>query len=314
MPDPGGHDAGNVLPMTDGNITRPDVSTMVGDGCEKMDILFVVDDSGSMAEEQTNLASNFPRFVEVINAFMTDSGRPLDYRIGVTTTGQDMVTVVSFPPMFPLPPVEMMESGPGGALLQDSACGMSRRWIERADPDVAGSFSCVAQVGTGGSSVEMPLRMVEMALTDKVEDGTNAGFIREDALLAIVILTDENDCSREGNRFEIMIPDPFAPGGIGTAVDVCDPASPDLLPVEHFLSVLDGVKGDRGRWAAAVIAGPTNCSSGFGDAVEATRLKDFVMQTGDNAIFSSICEGDLTGALMEALTKFDAACDNFILI
>lgn len=308
-------DAGGMItPMTDGNIVRPDVSTVAGDGCEKMDILFVVDDSGSMAEEQTNLASNFPRFVEVINAFMTESGRPLDYRIGVTTTGQDMVTVVSFPPMFPLPPVEMMESGPGGALLQDSACGMSRRWIERADADVAGSFSCVAQVGTGGSSVEMPLRMVEMALTDKVEDGTNAGFIREDALLAIVMLTDENDCSREGNRFEIMIPDPFSPGGITGAVDVCDPASPDLLPVSHFLTVLDGVKGDRGRWAAAVIAGPTNCSSGFGDAVEATRLKDFVMMTGDNAIFSSICEGDLTGALMEALTKFDAACDNFILI
>jgi hypothetical protein len=316
-PGPGSRfDAGPVT-GNDAQITGRDVIIPpTGDGCQKMDILFVVDDSGSMAEEQANLASNFPRFVEIINGFMTDGGAALDYRIGVTTTGQDTVTVISFPPVFPLPPIEMTEMGPGGALLQESSCGMSRRWIERADADVAANFSCIAQVGTSGSSMEMPLRMVELALTEKVADGTNAGFLREDALLAVVILTDENDCSRENTRFEVMIPDPTMIGTATAMLDACDPTSADLYPVERFLGVLDAVKGDRGRWAAAVIAGegPGSCSSAFGDAVEATRLKDFVTGAGENAVFSSICEGDLTGALMEALTKFDAACDNFILI
>src|SRR5450432_184849 len=33
--------------------------------CDKMDIVFVVDDSGSMSEEQSNLASNFPMFASI---------------------------------------------------------------------------------------------------------------------------------------------------------------------------------------------------------------------------------------------------------
>src|SRR5260221_14283774 len=39
------------------------------DECQKMDIVFVVDDSGSMAEEQTNLGANFPGFVNVLKDF-----------------------------------------------------------------------------------------------------------------------------------------------------------------------------------------------------------------------------------------------------
>jgi hypothetical protein len=81
--------------------------------------------------------------------------------------------------------------------------------------------------------------------------------------------------------------------------------------VPHYLSFLDGVKDERGRWATAVIAGPTDCSSSLGDAAEAGRLKDFVAQAGDNAVFSSICEGDLSSALAEAIATFDAACQTF---
>src|SRR5687767_15405232 len=46
------------------------------------DILFVVDNSGSMADEQENLAVNFGRFIEQI----AGSG---DYRIAVVTTDVD---------------------------------------------------------------------------------------------------------------------------------------------------------------------------------------------------------------------------------
>lgn len=183
---------------------------------------------------------------------------------------------------------------------------MSRKWIESADSDVGGTFSCVAEVGTGGSSVEMPLLMTQTALTTRVADGTNAGFLREDALLAVVILTDEDDCSRPGDRVEITI-DPSDPAAM--AADECDPSV--TMPVGGFLDALDGVKGDRGRWAGAIIAGPTNCSSSFGDAVAANRLQEFATSAGDNVIFSSICEGDLSGALMDAIDTFEAACQSF---
>jgi len=293
----------SLPPGVDGGPPR-DWGPRESDGCDKMDILFVIDDSGSMGEEQANLVSNFPRFIEILDAYRTDTGNPLDYRLGVTTTGKDFTTVINFGGGFPLPPMEISETGPNGELIQ--GCGMARKWIEAADSDVSGTFSCVAEVGTGGSSVEMPLLMTEMALTARVSDGSNAGFLREDALLAVVILTDEDDCSREGDRVEITI-DPTDPAAM--AADECDPSV--TLPVSRFLGALDGVKGDRGRWAGAIIAGPTDCSSSFGDAVAATRLQQFATEAGDNVVFSSICEGDLSGALMNAIDTFEAACDAF---
>ncbi len=292
----------SLPPGVDGGPPR-DWGPRGSDGCDKMDILFVIDDSGSMAEEQANLVSNFPRFIEILDAYRTDTGNPLDYRLGVTTTGRDLTTLLNVSIMGMTTTMTLNESGPNGELLQE--CGMPRKWIETADSDVSGTFSCVAEVGTGGSGTEMPLLMTEWALTERVADGSNAGFLREDALLAVVILTDEDDCSRPEDTIELNIDFSM----LATAADTCDPSA--TLPVSRFLNTLDAVKGDRGRWAGAIIAGPTNCSSSFGDAVAADRLQQFATEAGDNVVFSSICEGDLSGALMTAIDTFEAACDTF---
>jgi hypothetical protein len=190
----------------------------------------------------------------------------------------------------------MSESGDNGVLRQD--CGMTKRWIDRADGDVASSFSCVANVGTGGPSLEMPLYTTQLALGDRMDDGTNAGFLREDSLLGIVYLTDEDDCSRTDNDFTI-------------ASDACGSNNPDYLPPSLTVDFLDQLTGARGRWATAVIAGPTQCTSNFGDAIAANNLQEFVNLTGENAVFSSICDGDLSTALGQALATFDAACRSF---
>lgn len=128
--------------------------------CAKMDIVFVVDDSGSMAEEQSNLATNFPNFINVIDNYTTSSGDSLDYRVAVTTTGRDVsysITVPGFP-SFPF-----TESGDNGAFRQD--CGMTRRWLERGDANISSTFACAAQVGTGGPSLEMPLLSMDCSCT-----------------------------------------------------------------------------------------------------------------------------------------------------
>lgn len=267
--------------------------------CSKMDILFVIDDSGSMGEEQTNLGQNFPQFINVLDQFMTEDGGLLDYRIGVTTTGRDIDYIIDpsldspIPLPIPIPPIPMSESGDDGVLRQD--CGMTDRWIDRNDGNVASTFSCVANVGTGGPSLEMPLLTTQMALGARISDGTNAGFLRDDSLLAVVILTDEDDCSRTDNNFTI-------------GNDQCGTNNPDYLPPSATIEFLDQLTGARGRWATAVIAGPSSCSSSFGDASHAANLQQFVSQTGENAVFSSICDGDLTTALGEAVATFDAAC------
>lgn len=275
----------------------------VAERCSQIDFVFVVDDSGSMREEQDNLAANFPDFISVIDNFVTDSGDPLDYRIAVTTSGRDINYTIDPPeecvPVLGCidpPGIDSNERGDDGAFKQK--CDMTRRWIERADSDVSGTFSCAAKVGTGGPSIEMSLLTTEMALTERMADGTNQGFLREDALLALVILSDEDDCSRTDNNFTVES-------------DQCHPEWPENVPISHFTSTLDTIKGERGRWAAAVIAGPNNCSSDFGDALNARRLQQFVSETGTNGVFSSICQGDLSGALADALETFDAACEAF---
>src|SRR5690606_33246380 len=118
--------------------------------------------------------------------------------------GRDVTFVVTAP--FPgAPSLPMSEKGNNGAFR--SGCNLPRKWLERNDPDAADRFSCLAQAGTKGSGIEMPLYATELALRDRVQDGTNAGFRRDDALLAIVMLTDEDDCSRRDNNFQVSFAD-----------------------------------------------------------------------------------------------------------
>ena len=85
-----------------------------------------------------------------------------------------------------------------------------------------------------------------------------------------------------------------------------------LAEWDKYKGFLDDLTGAPGRWSVAVIAGPGPgpCSSEFGDASEAARLRDFVNMTGATGVFSSICEGDLATSLNQALETFDTACDN----
>ena len=285
------------------------------ESCRQMDILFVIDDSGSMEEEQTNLVANFSRFIDVLNAFTISTGEALDYRIGVTTTGKDISLTVNFETPTGTTSMTTSESGPEGRLLAPSACGMdaSQPWINSTDANVTDTFACLAAVGTSGSGIEMPLFMTELALTQRVLDGSNANFLRPDALLAVVVLTDEDDCSMDRDSVELTISttNPAAAG------DLCDREDPALLPTSRFLTQLDAVKGNRDRWAMAVIAGPnseTSCTSSFGDAAGAIRLHEFLGDVGENSSFSSICDGDLSIGLMDALDTFTQACDTFTLI
>jgi hypothetical protein len=291
--------------------TRPDARVRADAGpptdpppaqaCTKMDILFVVDNSFSMQEEQVNLANNFPEFARVLDEYRVETGEPLDYRVGVTTTARDIFTrqlgIIS-----PVP----ADSPPDNGVFR-RARGMTRSWIETADTDRRTLLQSVADVGIDGSGIEMPLDAARLALsTQLASGGPNAGFIREDALLAVVFLTDEEDCSRNDGRTRQS----YIQVGLG---DVETVVCGTLDAPSVFVDFFDQVKGDRKRWATAVIAGDgkgsRSCNSEFGDAVDAARLKQFVAETGENAIFRSICDGDLAPALKDALDTFQAACE-----
>jgi len=264
--------------------------------CDKMDIVFVVDNSGSMSEEQQNLATNFPMFATLLSSYTLDSGQPLDFRVALTTTGRDIHYTVTVPGFGSIP---QNESGDNGAFKNN--CGSQARWLDRSDASLATDLSCRANVGTSGPSVEMPMLMSKYALIDRVADSTNAGFLRDDALLALVMITDEDDWSYKEDNF---------------TVDSMGNSPTDWNPPDE-VSFLDTLKGNRTRWAAGVIAGDGNCSSNFGNATDAVRLKQLVTLSNANgstqAVFSSICDGDLTIGLKKALDTFQAACGQIIL-
>jgi len=250
------------------------------DECKKMDIVFVIDNSGSMKEEQDNLAANFPQFIKVISDYKTKSGESLDFRVALTTSD------------------DAKDKGRFRAARGDDApkgCspGPARPWLERADGDVPGFFSCRAQVGVDGSGTERPLESALLSVRERIADKSNtaagANFLRDDALLAMVIVSDEDEGSA---------------GGDGNL----------KRPMAEYPPAFDKVKGERGRWAAAVIAGPGpgKCESpGLGEAQEAKRLRGFVGDVGKNGIFASICTGNLTDGLSKALATFDQACKSF---
>jgi hypothetical protein len=246
------------------------------DECKKMDIVFIVDNSGSMSQEQSNLATNFPKFVKVISDYKTKSGDQLDFRVAVSSSDDGKAK-------------GKFSATRAAAAPSGCSAGPARPWLERGDGDIGAMFSCRAQLGTNGSNIERPLENMLLSVTTAVADNSASGasFVREDALLAFVLITDEDEGSA---------------GGSG-----------DLArPMADYPAAFDKVKGDRGRWAASVIAGPNQCSSpGLGNAAEAKRLKGFITDVGKNGVFSSICTGDLTTGLSEALAKFDQACRDF---
>lgn len=276
--------------------------------CDKMDILFVIDNSGSMDQEQDNLAANFPMFAQLIEDYTNSAGMQLDYHVGVTTTDRDYSSIQIIPGNPPTNFPGSSGTGNNGKLLTKGTgpdCGMPRKWLQRGDQDVVGKFSCIAKQGTSGSPDEMPLDAMKLALVDRMADtgpNGNSGFLRPDALLAIVFLTDEEDCS-------LYDPSVTYNFNLGPFCSVAP-----LGAVEKFVQAVDQVKGgERGRWAVAAIAGPGpgKCSSPYGGADEATRLKQFTQMVGNNAVFSSICDANLAGSLTAAFDKFSAACESF---
>jgi hypothetical protein len=149
-------------------------------GCISMDILFVIDNSGSMEEEQTNLATNFPLFIDVLDSYQNPSGNTLDYRVAVTTTDTMGINA--------------------GRLVGQTNCGLGEHpWAEGPSAEVVDQFCCMAAVGTWGSGEEMPFVAIQEVWGDKAEPGfPNYGFYRagEKSLLVIVVITDEDDRSQ----------------------------------------------------------------------------------------------------------------------
>jgi hypothetical protein len=180
----------------------------------KVDILFMIDDSPSMDPKQAALQTRFPELIKVLDDFAA-KGTPAWYHIGVVTSdlGAGMA------------PNGGCQVGGKGAKLQalgaahGAACKAPTGNLNFIDynqlamtnnlpagQDLPTTFTCMASVGTAGCGFEHQLEAPYRALHDcmPAADGSypncsipqNMGFLRPDSILAVIFLTDEDDdCS-----------------------------------------------------------------------------------------------------------------------
>ena len=169
----------------------------------EVDIVFMVDNTGSMEQEQKNLTQNFPKLIDALKSSKFKDGLP-NLRIGIVSSdvGAGNLYVDN----------ACVTDGDKGKFQNKSqvaGCTPPKdAWIEYKDgtTNTPGSgdavmklknaFSCIAQLGTDGCGFEQSIASVKKSL----ESTTNPGFLRKGALLAVIFLTDEDDCSAKNDQ------------------------------------------------------------------------------------------------------------------
>lgn len=130
------------------------------------DVLFVIDNSPSMADEQTRLIASYPRFIDILMNY--GLGTP-DVHVGVVSTDPADQGRVTW--------------------LVDIANNDESR-TKSYSGSLADAFTRMATLGTGGNE---PQALEALALA--LEDPANDGFMRRDATLVAVVITDDDDRS-----------------------------------------------------------------------------------------------------------------------
>ncbi len=203
-----------------------------------VDILFVIDNSRSMGEEQATLARNFGPLIEKLDQVQAN------YRIAITTTdnghrycnngrdagnfkltscltrGEDFVDTYSDLDFFDdacanicnheridiLPTPTFHDASPAKRPWIESINGLTNL-ADGVSPVEA--FQCFAPQGITGCGYEAPLESMRLGLLQAGDEKSEEyDFMRPGAILAVVFVTDEADCSARGE-----VTEPWDPAG-----------------------------------------------------------------------------------------------------
>jgi hypothetical protein len=210
-------------------------------GCtDQIDLLFVIDNSGTMSEEQINLAANFPLLIEKLENLEDSAGNEVkpDVQILVTTTDfgnplctpfqpagyepakgaptvdgcnariDDFTGLGTNPLVVPeactnlcavdvVPSDPFIAFNPAGDNIPDDVVPVDINGDGTLDSPAAQALTCVGPQGINGCGYEAPLETMLQALNPSADwnDPGNQPFLRQGALLAIAVVTDEVECS-----------------------------------------------------------------------------------------------------------------------
>ncbi len=240
----------------------------------KIDVLWVVDNSGSMSPAQTNLVNNFRSFITKFQA------KGFDFQIAVTTSDA-YVAAAQF------------NNTPAYAKFRDGVGNAHTGFpiITPATPNLLNVFVSNATQGTSGSGDERAFSSFKTALNSSL----NSGFIRPNSFLSVIIVSDEDDFSdpnrREGSwTFNGGIPDHSY-------------TSPGLETVSSYVSYLDTLTGStpnsRHFNVSAITIADNACLTSYRQqspgAIMGTRYMDLVSQTA--GVVGSLCDASYANSL-----------------
>jgi hypothetical protein len=173
----------------------------------EIDILFMVDNSSSMAPLQAKLLAQFPVFMNVLKMLPTGNGAGTalpDVHVGVVSSDTG-------PGKFDLPAYHcsfagdrgQFQSQPRGTCTgspftdanQHYLSASMNQTVKNYNGDITDAFTCIAALGDQGCGFEGQLKSVRWALDPANPPAGNEGFLRPEAFLAVILITNEDDCS-----------------------------------------------------------------------------------------------------------------------
>jgi hypothetical protein len=306
-------------------------------GCDKVDFLFIIDNSGSMGDEQGNLINSFPGFIDTIEATLDEAQ---DYHIMVLDVDayiyeQCQQACDNAPPECIVDGICSVMAGPAcvfpcflgsvcgidggfqcgvtqpeecedvlgagvthprgqGSSNTDCSFATGMRYMDSNEPDLSATFECAAQVGVSSyAGTERPMEAMVQAITGGTEaDTCNTGFLRDDAILVVTFITDEND-------------------------NVGDSAG---TPAGWRQALISAKNGDENALVVLGLFGDNDQPGGFcqdladgTDGAEAApRLREFVDSFGDKGFYGSVCAPSYDEFFQSAVELIDVTCEEFI--
>ncbi|MCB0419950.1 MAG: VWA domain-containing protein [Bdellovibrionales bacterium] len=222
----------------------------VGARSTKVDILWVVDNSGSMKTSQENLAANFSSFIKDFQKLN------YDFQIGVITTDAYR---------------ELYTSNSNFSKLKDGLGDnhSGEFVITPQTENIEDVFLTNIIQGVNGSGDERAFQSIETALLNPF----NSMFLRPEAFLAVVIVSDEDDFSRDSAAWKEDYKDPL------------------LFSIQHYKDFLNQVKppiGSSPRFSiSAMGVWDEACRKSLSFARIGKRYGELVEATGGTK--SSLC-------------------------
>ncbi len=233
--------------------------------CKRADIVIAVDGSSSMTEELDAMRSIvFPAFAQRIRQL----GMGLDdFRVATIDA-------------CPTPPTFHTQGNGGECNFQGG-----NPWIESSSTALDAEFACVGDLWAGDTQCsgenddEQPATSAVAALAQ------TPGFRRDDALLIVIGITDEDE----------------------------QPTNGDRAPEEIYANLAAAAGSDPRRMVFLGIGGSRQCDDGaYGGAIEASTLRAVtdLFAVHNRGVFWDLCEGHLEDGLDQAFQVIEAACDN----